>query len=87
MACRRSPPVHTENAIREREVAVDQYSEVTVANSTYFNMLGLAYYFKGEQNCDRAVPLFEKVLESIPEDVNSLEGLDLCRAATIGAES
>ncbi len=47
----------------------------------------LAYYFKGEQNCDRAVPLFEKVLETIPEDVNSLEGLELCRAAAIGAES
>jgi tetratricopeptide (TPR) repeat protein len=76
-----------DSAIPELEIAVDQYNDVTVANSTYFNMLGLAYYFKGEQNCDRAVPLFEKVLETIPEDVNSLEGLNLCRAAAIGAES
>ncbi len=76
-----------DSAIPELEIAVDQYKDVTVANSTYFNMLGLAYYFKGEQNCDQAVPLFEKVLQSIPDDVNSLEGLDLCRAAAIGAES
>jgi tetratricopeptide (TPR) repeat protein len=71
-------------AIPELELAVSQYKEVTVANSTYFNMLGLAYYFKGEQNCDQAVPLFEKVLAVIPDEVNALEGLELCRAASIG---
>jgi len=47
-------------------------------------MLGLAYYFQGEENCDKAVPLFEEVLETIPEDVNALEGLDLCRVASLG---
>lgn len=74
-----------DSAIPQLETAVDQYRDVTVANSTYFNMLGLAYYFKGEQNCDKAVPLFRQVLETMPEDVNALEGLDLCRAAAIDA--
>jgi tetratricopeptide (TPR) repeat protein len=76
-----------DSAIPELETAVDQYDKVTVANSTYYNMLGLAYYFKGEQNCDQAIPLFQKVLETIPADVNALEGLDLCRAAAIEAGS
>jgi tetratricopeptide (TPR) repeat protein len=74
-----------DSAIPELEKAVGLYDEVTVANSTYFNMLGLAYYFKGEQNCDQAIPLFQTVLETIPDDVNALEGLDLCRAAAIEA--
>lgn len=73
-----------DNAIPELELAVEEYQEVTLANSTYFNMLGLAYYFQGEENCDKAVPLFEEVLETIPEDVNALEGLDLCRVASLG---
>lgn len=72
-----------DSAVPELEMAVDQYEDVTVANSTYFNMLGLAYYFKGEENCDQAIPLFRQVLETMPEDVNALEGLDLCRAAVI----
>jgi tetratricopeptide (TPR) repeat protein len=74
-----------DSAIPELEKAVGLYDVVTVANSTYYNMLGLAYYFKGEQNCDRAIPLFQKVLETLPDDVNALEGLDLCRAAAIEA--
>ncbi len=76
-----------DSAIPELETAVEQYKDVNVANSTYFNMLGLAYYFKGEENCNRAVPLFQKVLEAIPDDVNALEGLELCRAAAIEAGS
>lgn len=72
-----------DNAIPELEYAVERYGNVTVANSTYFNMLGLAYYFKGEENCGKAVPLFNKVLETIPDDVNALEGQELCRAATL----
>lgn len=74
-----------DSAIPELEMAVEQYEEVTLANSTYFNMLGLAYYFQGEQNCDKAVPLFEQVLDTIPDDVNALEGLDLCRVASLEA--
>lgn len=72
-----------DSAIPELEHAVERYEDVTVANSTYFNMLGLAYYFKGEENCDQAVELFRRVLEVIPDDINAEEGLELCRAAAI----
>lgn len=72
-----------DSAIPELEYAVERYGDITLANSTYFNMLGLAYYFKGEENCDQAVALFRQVLEVIPDDVNAEEGLELCRAATI----
>ena len=72
-----------DGAIPELELAVDRYRDVTVANSTYFNMLGLAYYFKGEENCDQAVELFRQVLEVIPDEINAEEGLELCRAAAL----
>lgn len=72
-----------DSAIPELESAVESYGEVTIANSTYFNMLGLAYYFQSAQNCNKSIPLFETVLETIPDDVNALEGLDLCRAASL----
>jgi tetratricopeptide (TPR) repeat protein len=74
-----------DSAIPELETAVDRYSNVTVSNSTYFIMLGLAYYFKDEANCDNAVPLFERVLSTIPEDIYAQDGLDRCRAAGLGA--
>jgi tetratricopeptide (TPR) repeat protein len=74
------------SAIPELELAVERYGDITVANSTYFNMLGLAYYFKGEENCDQAVELFRRVLEVIPEEVNAEEGLELCRAAALETE-
>ena len=76
-----------DSAIPELESAVESYQDVTVENSTYFNMLGLAYYFKGAENCDRAVPLFQQVLETLPDDANALEGMELCRAASLGAGS
>jgi tetratricopeptide (TPR) repeat protein len=72
-----------DSAIPELEFAVEHYGDVTVANSTYFNMLGLAYYFKGEENCDQAVELFRRVTDVLPDDTNAVEGLDLCRAAAI----
>jgi superkiller protein 3 len=76
-----------DSAIPELELAVERYENVTVANSTYFNMLGLAYYFQDDQNCDKAVPLFEKILETIPDEANAKEGLELCRAAGLGTGS
>jgi tetratricopeptide (TPR) repeat protein len=72
-----------DSAIPELETATERYNSVSVANSTYFIMLGLAYYFKDEANCDQAVPLFQKVLETIPEDIYALDGLDRCRAAAL----
>ncbi len=74
-----------DNAITELEEAVSKYRIVTVANSTYFNMLGLAYYFKDADQCIQSIPLFQKVLAQMPEDLNALEGIELCQAAAIEA--
>ncbi|MGB3716036.1 MAG: tetratricopeptide repeat protein [Candidatus Promineifilaceae bacterium] len=76
-----------DSAIPELETAVERYNNVSVANSTYFIMLGLAYYFTDEANCDQSVPLFQKVLDTIPEDIYALDGLDRCRAATLDSGS
>ncbi len=76
-----------DDAIPELEFAIENYQEVTLANSTYYKMLGLAYYFEGEENCDKAVPLFRAVLEALPGDEDAIEGLELCRAATLDLES
>ncbi|MDX1613507.1 MAG: tetratricopeptide repeat protein [Candidatus Promineifilaceae bacterium] len=75
-----------DNAIPQLEMAVEAYQDVTVANSTYFNMLGLAYYFKDDSNCDQARPLFQQVLAVLPDDANAQEGLELCRAAELELE-
>ena len=74
-----------DKAVPELEEAVSKYQDVTVANSTYFNMLGLAYYFRDVEQCVQAIALFQKVLTAIPEEVNALEGIELCQAAAIGA--
>ena len=74
-----------DSAIPELETAVAKYQDVTLANSTYFNMLGLAYYFKDASQCTQAIPLFQKVLAAIPDEVNALEGIELCQAAAIEA--
>jgi tetratricopeptide (TPR) repeat protein len=75
-----------DDAIPELEFAIESYDEVTIANSTYFKMLGYAYYIKGEENCDKAVPLFREVLEAIPGDEDAIAGLEDCRAATLDLE-
>jgi tetratricopeptide (TPR) repeat protein len=72
-----------DDAIPELEFAIENYQEVTIANSTYFKMLGFAYYFKGEENCDKAEPIFREVLEAFPGDEDAIEGLENCRAATL----
>ncbi|HET6443676.1 MAG TPA: tetratricopeptide repeat protein [candidate division Zixibacteria bacterium] len=74
-----------DSAIPELETAIERYQNVTLANSTYFNMLGLAYYFKDEANCSQATPLFERVLATIPEDIYAIDGLERCRAATLSS--
>ncbi|MFZ0546730.1 MAG: tetratricopeptide repeat protein, partial [Candidatus Promineifilaceae bacterium] len=54
------------DAIPELEYAINSYKEVTLANSTYFKMLGYAYYIAGAENCDKASPLFRDVLDAFP---------------------
>jgi len=75
-----------DSAIEELAIATEAYDEITQANATYFNMLGLAYYYQSQ--CDDAVPIFEQVLlsvepDSIP-DINAQEGMELCRQTQLG---
>lgn len=74
-------------AIKELEQAVARYKTPSSQNATYFNMLGLAYYFTDSENCDKAVPIFNAVLEvaiaNSPAEFNANEGLDLCRQAAL----
>lgn len=69
-------------AIEELTQAVEKYETVSIANAPYFIMLGLSYY-RNDENCTQAVPLFEAVIEHIPDDPDALEGLDLCHAVEL----
>lgn len=76
-------------AIAELEQAVALYGSPSVLNARFFNMLATAYYFTDPELCDQAVPLFEQVLtlpiaETLLEE-SALEGLSLCRRATLGS--
>jgi tetratricopeptide (TPR) repeat protein len=67
-------------AIYYLEKAIASYGEPIPANASYFNMLGLAYFYT-EQNCEAARPYFDAVLEVVPEGLeadNANFGLDLC---------
>ena len=70
-------------AIKQLEIAVEQYGSPNANTSVYFAMLGLAYYFEDEQNCPQAVPLFELARNvSFPNsagEISAVEGLDFCR--------
>ena len=67
-------------AIENLSYAVERYQTVTLDNAIFFNMLGFAFIFE-ENDCGRARPLFEQVLDSIADEPNALEGLDNCRGA------
>jgi tetratricopeptide (TPR) repeat protein len=72
-------------AIYFLEKAVDAYEEPSLANAAYFNMLGLAYFYT-TQDCERARPYFDSVLEVVPEGLeadNARFGLDLCFQAEL----
>ncbi len=70
-------------AIEELEIAVDLYGSQNSQNALYFTLLGLAYYFEDEQNCDKAIPLFEETLTVAPDfspaKINAEDGLEFCR--------
>lgn len=77
-----------DNAIEQLVVATNNYEDVTLTNATYFNMLGLAYYYQGQ--CALAVPLFELVISdpdvepNTTQDINAQDGLELCRQTEFG---
>lgn len=74
-------------AIEELEQAAAQYGEPNAQNATYFNMLGLSYYFMDANLCDQATPIFDAVLAvalpDSPAEFNAQEGLELCRLAAL----
>lgn len=75
-------------AINALEAAVNLYGTATELNARFFNMLATAYIRRDLNDCPRAVPLFEQVLDAstnplIVESAN--EGLLECRRATLGA--
>jgi len=43
----------------------------------YFYTLGLAYFYKAE--CEKAYPLFDAALQIDPEEINALDGIQLCQ--------
>lgn len=76
-----------DTAIEELEIAVDFYETVTPSNATYFNMLGLAYYFTNPSGrCQEANELFQQVLVAAPDPISEAsaqEGIELCRQAQL----
>ena len=46
----------------------------------YYNVLGLSYFYMDE--CDKAMPLFQKTLAVDPNDVSALSGINLCLGVT-----
>ncbi len=73
-------------AIAYLETAIEQYGSVTFANSTYFNMLGLAYFYTREE-CSDSLPIFESVLAVVPAESLAAQdarfGQDLCFGAQL----
>lgn len=65
-------------AIFYLEQAVAKYGSPDITTAIYFNMLGLSYVYT-DNKCDQARPLFEQVQAAIPDEPNSLYGLELCR--------
>jgi tetratricopeptide (TPR) repeat protein len=74
-------------AIEALEIATEMYRNPTSLNALFFNRLGHAYLRSGTENCDRALPIFESVLEVALsgsfEEGFAREGLEECRRALI----
>ncbi len=69
-----------EGAIPELELGVEGYGDlITYRNAFCYYTLGLSYFYVAR--CEDAYPLFEQVLEAIPDNAPSQEGIRLCREA------
>ncbi|MBN1315135.1 MAG: tetratricopeptide repeat protein [Anaerolineales bacterium] len=69
-----------EGAIPELETGVEGYGElITYRNAFCYYTLGLSYFYVGQ--CEDAYPLFDSVLEAVPENAPAEEGIRLCREA------
>jgi tetratricopeptide (TPR) repeat protein len=75
------------NAIPPLEEAVDLYGRTTELNARFFNMLATAYIRNSLNDCPKAVPLFQQVLNTTLNPIiieSAEEGLDECRRAELG---
>jgi tetratricopeptide (TPR) repeat protein len=74
-------------AIEALIIATEMYRNPTSLNALFFNRLGHAYLRSGTENCDKALPIFESVLEVALsgsfEESFAREGLEECRRALI----
>jgi tetratricopeptide (TPR) repeat protein len=75
-----------EGAIPELEIGVEAYGDrITYRNAFCYYTLGLSYFYVAR--CEEAYPLFDQVLEAIPDNAPAAEGIRLCREAeTAGPE-
>ncbi len=72
-----------EGAIPELEVGVEGYDGlITYRNAFCYYTLGLSYFYVAR--CEDAYPLFEEVLEAIPDNGPAQEGIRLCQEAESG---
>lgn len=76
-----------QNAIEQLKLAVDQYGTATADNALYFGMLGLAYVYEDESQCNIALPLFTAAIDAAnadsAADLTAVEGFRLCRQVQI----
>ena len=69
-----------EGAIPELEMGVEGYGDLlTYRNAFCYYTLGLSYFYLAR--CEDAYPLFDQVLEAIPDNAPAEEGIRLCREA------
>lgn len=70
------------NELTNGVLAYDQ--RVTENNAFCYFTLGMSHYYAG--NCAMAQPLFEQVLQALPENESALIGIDLCQQADAGQD-
>jgi hypothetical protein len=69
-----------EDAVPELEVGVEGYDGLlSYRNAFCYYTLGLSYFYLNR--CEEAYPLFDLVLEAIPDNGPAAEGIRLCQEA------
>jgi tetratricopeptide (TPR) repeat protein len=74
------------NAIPPLEKAVELYGKASELNARFFNMLATAYIRNSLTDCEKAVPLFQQVLNATVNPLileGAQEGLEECRRAEL----
>ncbi len=73
-----------EGAIPELEIGVEAYGDrITYRNAFCYYTLGLSYFYVAR--CEEAYPLFEQVLEAIPDNAPATDGIRLCQESEVAS--